>query len=183
MVCHLGRIDALNMEPKPPKDLTAALAGGVRVAGNRLLRAGVRPGDGGLLQVLRLGGVPGAMPGAEVRDGLRALVHCGLRTGGVERHAEPGGGGGMHRRRAPNRVGDILAMALLQPRVVRTRTGEGQAMFFADVAPSKRTSIVPLHKTTFSFQHTGFHRYSFSGTLPEGVRWMPSEVRREAWAG
>lgn len=56
------------------------------------------------------------MPDAGVRDGLRALVHRGLRAGGVERRAEPGGGGGTHRRRKADRVGNILAMALFQPR-------------------------------------------------------------------
>ena len=107
---------------------TSTFPGGLRAAVYRLLRAGVRPGGGGLLQVLRLGGVPGAMPGAGVRDGLRALVHRGLRAGGVERRAEPGGGGGTHRRRAADWVGHILAMALLQPRGGGTCAGEGQAM-------------------------------------------------------
>lgn len=64
------------------------------------------------------------MPGAGIQDGLRALVHRGLRAGGVERRAEPGGGGGTHRRRKADRVGNILAMALLQPRGCATRAGE-----------------------------------------------------------
>ncbi len=93
------------------------------------------------------------MPGAGVRDGLRALVHRGLRAGGVERRAEPGGGGS-HRRRKADRVGHILAMALLQPRSGGTRAGE---VFISAVLPHQ------ARQANHAAFGVGFNDYSDCG--------------------
>ena len=89
------------------------------------------------------------MRSAGVRDGLRALVHRGLRAGGVERRAEPGGGGGTHRRRKADRVGNILAMALFQPRGGRTCTGIGQTMVSHAAAPPAGAGLVVTRTAIF----------------------------------